>query len=533
MSDKKDQNLHNNYHSSLGRRDFIKTSALAGMAGAAFSMGMPLTGLAQDAKPKSGGVLRLGLTGAGTGDSADPGTWANVFIYTGFTGAFNTLVEMDVDGNAVPELAESWESSADAKTWTFKIRQGVTFHNGKAMDADDVVASLNHHRGEDSKSAAKSVLANVADIKAKGKDSITIELIGGNVGFPYILTDYHLVIMPAKEGIADWQSMVGTGGYEITSFEPGVRLAMTRYKDYWKPGRAHFDGAEVIAIADSAARINALVTGEVDIIDNVDLKAADLLKRNQKVTVEENKGSWQFLFSMRCNAEPFKDNNVRLALKYGIDREAILKKVLRGYGTIGNDHPIPATDPFYNSDLPQRPYDPDKSRFYLGKAGLDTLNVKLQVADTAFAGAVDAAILFQNSAKKGGIDLNVSREPDDGYWTNVWNKQPFTASNLFNRPTPDQVYSLAYAKGAAWNDTVWENKRFNSLLLNARVEQDKVLRQEMYHEMQQLVHDDGGSIIPVFASSITARSNKVVHDSKTTSFAILDGLRVIERWWMA
>jgi peptide/nickel transport system substrate-binding protein len=123
-----------------------------------------------------------------------------------------------------PELAESWTSTPDARVWTFKLRQGVTFHNGKTLTADDVVASIQHHLGEKSSSAAKTVLGDVAKVSANGSDSVVFELHSGNADFTYVVADYHLVIMPSKDGVPDWQAGIGTGGYRLKNFEPGVRM---------------------------------------------------------------------------------------------------------------------------------------------------------------------------------------------------------------------------------------------------------------------------------------------------------------------
>ena len=133
---------------------------------------------------------------------------------------------------------------------------------------------------------------------------------------------------------------------------------------------------------------------------------------------------------MDTRAEPFKDNNVRLALKFAVDREELVEKILFGYGSVGNDHPIGRGQPFFSKDLTQRSYDPDKAKFHLKEAGLSSLDVELSVADAAYSGAVDAGALFQASAEKAGINIKLNREPNDGYWSNVWMKKPFCACYL-------------------------------------------------------------------------------------------------------
>ena len=174
---------------------------------------------------------------------------------------------------------------------------------------------------------------------------------------------------------------------------------------------------------------------------------------------------------------------MRLALKYGVDREALLKSILRGHGTLGNDHPIAPSVPFH-AELEQRVYDPDKAKFHLKQAGLDKLSVNLSAADAAFPGAVDAAVLMKEQMAAAGIEINIVREPNDGYWSNVWMKKPWSMCYWGGRPTCDWMFSQAYAEGANWNDTFWSHERFNKLLLAGRGELDAAKRGEIYREMQ-------------------------------------------------
>src|SRR5690348_12580863 len=219
--------------------------------------------------PKKGGRLRLGLSHANTNDAYDPASWGtSAIVNIGLWGAvYNNLVEIGPDGRVTPELAETIEPSEDAKTWTFKLRKGVTFHNGKSLDADDVVASLNHHRGAESKSAAKAIVAQIADVKADGKDTVVVTLTNGSADFPTLCTDYHLVIGAARDGKIDWDACNGTGGYKFVSHQAGVRMLLKRNPGYWKARRAHFDEVELLALIDPAARMNAIVAGEVDAIN--------------------------------------------------------------------------------------------------------------------------------------------------------------------------------------------------------------------------------------------------------------------------
>jgi len=169
----------------------------------------------------------------------------------------------------------------------------------------------------------------------------------------------------------------------------------------------------------------------------------------------------------------------------------------------------------------------------LKKAGHTSFKVNLSTSDAAFPGAVDTAILYKEHAKACGIDINVIREPSDGYWTDVWMKKPWSMCFWSGRPTEDWAFSLAYADNALWNDTFWKHDRFNKLLRDARTETDQNKRREMYYEMQKILRDQGGVIIPMFANHVWAVSEKIQHDEKVAANQSLDGARCAERWWLA
>ena len=201
-----------------------------------------------------------------------------------------------------------------------------------------------------------------------------------------------------------------------------------------------------------------------------------------------------------------------------------------GHGTVGNDNPIAPTVKFAIDPTPKHSYDPARAKEYLKKAGLESLAFDLSVADAAFAGAVDSAILWKEKAKACGIDINVIKEPEDGYWDNVWLKKPFVASYWSGRPTVDWMMTTAYAADASWNDTFWKNPKFNELLVAARSESDEAKRAALYAEMQQILHDDGGLVNMLFNSYVEAHAKNLGHGKVAANWQ-LDGMRVAERWW--
>ena len=305
---------------------------------------------------------------------------------------------------------------------------------------------------------------------------------------------------------------------------------LERNPNYWRSDRAFFDQVNMTVIVDPSARTSALLTGTVDAIDKIDFKTADMLEKKDGVVVEETTGGMHYTFPMFTDVDPFTDNNVRMALKFAMDRENLLKTILRGHGIVGNDHPISPNYRFHNSALPQRKYDPDKAKYYLKKAGMSSLSVDLHAADAAFNGAVDAAVLYQSHAAKAGININVVREPNDGYWSNVWLKKPWVACYWGGTATEDICFSQAYAAESDWNDTHWKDPRFNKLLVEARAELNKDKRREMYGEMQRLLSDEGGLVLPLFANNVHAISNKIAHNKLEERWP-MDGRRFCERWW--
>jgi len=515
------------------RRQMLAGAAALGVAGG-FAGGFGtklLSSTAYAAEPKKGGHVRWGSFNGATTDTLDPALYTDIFMLSVGFATHSTLTEISPEGELVGDAAESFEGADGGAKWTFKLRPEVTFSDGKKLTADDVIASINHHLGEDSKSAAKSILAPIKEMKKDGDSVVVFELSEGSADFPYLLADYHLLMMPSVEGKANWQDYIGSGGYTMEHFEPGVRVDLKRRDDYWKPNRAFFDSAELTPIIDPSARTSALATGAVDVIDRVEPRTVSRLARLSGVTIDEVTGFLHYTTPMITTEAPYNNNDLRLALKYATDRSELVDKILYGHGTMGNDNPIAPSVPFW-ADLEQREYDIDKAKHHLQKAGYNGETLALHCADAAFAGAVDASVLMQGQMEKAGIKVEVVREPNDGYWSNVWMKKPWSACFWGGRPTCDWMFTTAYAEGANWNDTFWSNERFNKLLVQGRSELNQDTRREIYREMQEIVRDEGGAIVWSFANYIIASNDKLAHGPIAGNWN-MDGGRFLERWWMA
>ena len=516
---------------SLDRREFIKKSVQAGLTVAAATS--LFNNFAVASTPKKGGALRVGMADGATTDNWDPAvTNTRYMIHMNHVNR-NMLTEITSDNQLGPELAKSWEASEDAATWTFELEQGVEFHDGKSFEADDVVATLNYHRNPDTGSAVASLLEPIEEIRADGKHTVSIKLKSGNADLPYLMTDYHLCILPSDGNGGVVINKNGTGCYVVESHDSGVSTKLMRNPNNWKENAAYFDEVTFTSINDANSRQTALVSGDIDVIDEVDLKTVALLKRESGIEVDEADSASYASLPMRMDVPPFDNYDVRMALKYAMNRQEWVDKIRHGFAAIGNDHPVGPVMPFYAADLEQREYDPDKAKFHLKQAGMDKLSVDFHVSDAPFAGGVDAAALYQEAARPAGIDINIQRVPTDGYWSDVWNKKPFCLAQWGARPTPDMILSLVYATGAAWNESNFSHERFDEILVQARAELNQANRAELYREMQQIIRDDCGVIVPFFKKYVYARRANIQHGPSLTGTWPLDGYKALERWWFA
>ena len=515
----------------IDRRTFIRRATALGLAAAVPSA--LLSAEAKASEPKRGGRFRQALRGGSNSD-----TLFGV-LGGGDTHQVNTqwqllsnVTEVTPDGEVVGELAESWEVSDDATVWTFKLRKGVEFHNGKSLEAEDVVHSINVHRGEDSRSIGKGLVAAITDIKADDKETVVFTLSSGNADFPIVLASSRFPIAPAGSMDAEWEKGIGTGPFMLVEWEPGVRAATMRNPNYFKEGKPYFDEVETIHVADVGARTSALRDGSVDAIDDPEPQTLHLLEQVSSLNIREVGGNSHYTFPMLMDTAPYDNFDVRMALKYAIDREAMLQTLLRGHGYLGNDHPISKAQRYFAADLPQRMYDPDKAKHHLKQAGLDSLDVTLWASEI-YAGGIDAAVLYKEHAAKAGINIAVEQVPTDGYWSEIWNVKPFCVSTWYGHPTEDLMFTQAFSASSAWNETHWNNERFETLLVAARAELDAAKRREMYAEMQSLIRDEGGFVCPVFKNWLVATSDKVAIPEKMGGDAPVDGNRNAERWWFA
>ncbi|MEL6523978.1 MAG: ABC transporter substrate-binding protein, partial [Pseudomonadota bacterium] len=335
----------------VSRREFLGRASALGFTAAAAGGFLQRAHADGHATPIKGGTLKVGIQGGASTDTLDPALSANDTAIMNLRLFGDLLVEVSPEGEIEYRLAEEVEASDDASVWTFKIRKGVQFHNGKELTPQDVLRTMERHSGEDTKSGALGILRGIKDMTVDG-DNFIVTLEQPNADLPYLISDYHLVIQP-DGGFDDPGAGIGTGPYKMVSNEAGVRHVYEKFDGHWDESRGHAATIELVVINDDTARVAALQSGQVHMINRVPPKVASLVGRMPGIEVNSIAGKGHYVFIMHCNAAPFDNIDLRLALKYAMNREEMVEKILFGNGTVGNDTPINAAYPFY-SELEQR-----------------------------------------------------------------------------------------------------------------------------------------------------------------------------------
>jgi peptide/nickel transport system substrate-binding protein len=486
------------------RRDVLAMLVAGGMQ-ATLAGGLATAAMSAHAQtPKRGGKIRVAGETTSVNDTLDPAKQSNSTDYARGCMLYNGLFALDASLTPQPQLAESY-STSDAKTWVFKLRKGVTFHDGKSLTAEDVVFSLMRHKDPAMGSKAKVLADQIEAVKATGPSEVTVVLQAPNADLPAMLGTFHFHIVRA--GTTDFNAGIGTGPYKLKEFKPGVRSVVVRNENYWKPGQPYLDEIEFVGISDEAARVNALLSGGFEMVAAIKPYSVQRVRSTPGYAVFVTQSGQYTSLIMRKDTSPGANADFVLAMKHLLDREQLKKAVTQGFATVANDHPIHPSNRFYHAGLPQRAFDPEKAKFHLKKSGID--NKITVVASEAAKFSIEMAIVLQRAAKSAGLDIDIKRMPADGYWSNHWLNSPVGFGNVNARPTADTVLTQFFKSDAQWNESRWKSEKFDQLLLAARAETDFAKRKQMYVDMQTMIHEQAGIGIPLFLPSLDGHSAKL------------------------
>jgi peptide/nickel transport system substrate-binding protein len=407
-----------------------------------------------------------------------------------------------------------------------KLRSGVTFHNGKPFGAEDVIYSIQ-------KMAAKTSIAlpfvsniKVRDLKAVNKTTVRIPLTlpDGDLAANFVY--YNTWIVP--KGAKDFSHPVGTGPFKFQSFTPGQQSVFARNPNYWGHGGPYVDSLKIVSISDPTARLNALLSGQIDAMAQLNYAQAKAHQATGDVNVLVAHAPQVLMFYMDTTKPPFNDNRVRLAMKLVADRPALIKSAISGYGTVGNDI-VGKGLPFYDDSIPQRTQDIDRAKSLLKAAGHDGLKVTLQTSDV-IPGFVESATLLAQQAKAAGITIQLQQVPASAYFNPSLKYLKMAFAETQWPPSSLKFFYLqALAANAPFNETHWHSKSFNALLSKAIGERDHAKAQQYWNQVQQQQWSQGGYLSWTNADFVDALSKKV-QGVKPSSAGILGNHRFLDAW---
>lgn len=475
----------------------ISRRGLLGASGAAVLLGLGSRSLLAQT-PSRGGDLTIAAPGGSTGNTLDPRSFNSPYMAIVSGTIFNTLVEATgLSLDIQPGLASSWEESEAGKVWRFNLVTNATFHNGQAMTSADVIFSMMWHLSEGSRSNARGIVGPIESIVADGDHAIVVTLRSPNYYFPAALSNYSLVIIP--DGTTTFDG-VGTGPYRVTNFVPGEILEAERFDGYFKENKAFVDTVTLLVVNDPNARVSAIQTGQAQISTLLDARSVSLLQSLPNIDIVFNPSRGFSGINMMLTKPPFDNLRLRQALKHAINREDVIERIYYGQARLGNDTPVPPSVPDFAASVPQTMYDPDRARALYAESG-HSGPLLLQTSDAAGPGAVDLATLFKEHAAAAGIDIQVQREPADGYWGNIWAQTPFHSTVWGSRPTSDLINTIAYGSGSPANDTGFSDPEFDAAIQTARGSSNAEERMVASARAQAILSERGGVIIPAFENT--------------------------------
>jgi len=491
----------------VSRRDVLRLAAIAA-AGAVSATALAGCGSVPQAPgasaPRSrGGTLSHGATGGGLKDSLDPHFPVTNPDIARVNNLYEPLLFWDSAYQLAPALATAVTPNRDASSWTVELRRDVQFHHGKAMTADDVLFSM--ARITDPKTGAAGALTDVLDIKSsKALDAHTVRfaLKQPYSVFDQLLAEYTAGIIPTD---FDPANPVGTGAFRADTFTPGQLSRFQRFDDYWGDA-AWVDELVIYDFADDAAKVNALLAGQVQSVDNLPNYLVDAVGEQGASALVSDTGAW-IPFTLRVDTEPFSDVRVREALRLVVDRQQMIDQALGGYGFVGNDLYAPF-DPAYADDLPQRHQDLDKARSLLKQAGQEDLQVELVTSTAVGAGGVEAANLFVSQARQAGVDVRLTKADPNTFYGEQYLQWPFAQDFWVTRNYIPQAAACALPS-SPYNETHFDDDEYQGLFAQATRTVDEHERGELLHRCQEIEHERGGLVVWGFKKQVDGYSNLV------------------------
>jgi peptide/nickel transport system substrate-binding protein len=442
--------------------------------------------------PSRGGRLRVAHVGAGKGESFNPARGSSFIDASRYFNVFDPLSRVGPTLEVEPGLALEWNPNEDSTLWEVKLRPDVTWHDGKPFTADDVIYTFAEMGDAKHVSHASVLNINLRDVRKVDDLTLEIPLKSPNARLFDSFVQQNTVIV--QDGATDFTRPVGTGPFMFESFTVGERSLCTRNPNYWEEGKPYVEEWEDISIDDNAARLNALLAGEVDMISQIPYAQAKEQQERGDIQVLVAESPAIQVFIMAVDIEPFDDPRVREAFRLIADRQALIDGALFGFASVGNDLAGKGL-PFFAEDLVPREQDLEQATALLREAGRENLEVTLHTSDIV-PGFVEAATLFAEQAQGAGVTINVKREPANAYFDTslLYTKLDF-AQSFWTFSSIPLWYEQALLSDAVWNETHWRDPETDRLIREAQGAPDEETATQLWHDIQQTQYDEGGYIV--------------------------------------
>lgn len=372
---------------------------------------------------------------------------------------YEGLVKLDQDGEIVPLLAERWEVSPDRRTYTFTLRQGVTFTNGEPFTADDVVFSIDRVK-TDWKLQIAEQMDVVEKVEAQGEHTAVVTLARPSNSWLHMMAASRLGAMFSRTGVDDLaNSPVGTGPYTVESWRRGDAIQLAANPDYWgeKPPLRE---VTLKYFKDATAMNNALLTGGIDVISTV--QAPESLQQfdTARYDIIEGSSTGEVVLAFNNSRPPLNDKRVRQAIRHAIDHRALLETAWAGRGELIGSMVAP-TDPWYEDLTGMFPHDPAKARQLLAQAGAEGASLRLRIPNLPYATA--AAQVVKSQLAEVGLTAEIESLEFPARWLDVVFEQADYELSIINHVEPRDMSIFAnpdyYFR--------WDNARYRELLAQA------------------------------------------------------------------
>jgi len=498
----------------IGRRAFLRQGSVIGLSLSFMSGLLAATGAPLLTKPAAaatpGGTVRVGVmvpSGA-----IDPvlvqDTGGGVMISQ--SGEF--LVISDSSLVIQPMLAESWSPNSDGSVWTFKLRKDVKFQDGQMMKADDVVASIDRLTDPANSSNALSVFKGVLSKGGSKKvDDYTVEfhLDAPNGNFPYTVSNdnYNAIILPASYTGDYEKSFIGTGPFKIEKYTPKVGASFVRNEQYWGT-KALPDRLEFTFYGEMQPMILGMQGHQLDVITEISVQGGQAIVNDPGITIMSLKSSAHNQVHMNTQTGVFADKRVRRALALVLDREKLVKGLLHGRGSIGNDSPFAPVFPSTNTSVPQRKRNLSEAKQLLEAAGASK-GFSVTLVTEKYQEIPDYAVIIQNAARELDIKIDLKVETAGAYYGKAvfgqsdWLDSTIGITDYAHRGVPNVFLSAPLHSNGTWNSAHFSNKDYDALVAQYVAALDLQTQRDVAGKIQNLLLDETPVIFAYFYDFLT------------------------------